>query len=94
MVSGRDRQKAQTDTRVCRSIRHREKRLLCVRKATQKVSAVSGRVKKEEEKEEEDDHYDDNDDGQPIGGRENGEERKRRNVRANTAAAVSHRGSK
>lgn len=44
----RSRQKAQTDTRVCRSIRHRETCLLCRCIATQKVSAVSGRVKREE----------------------------------------------
>lgn len=47
VVSARSRQKAQTDTRVCRSIRHRESSAV-FREATQKVSAVSGRVKKEE----------------------------------------------
>lgn len=42
----RGRQKAQTDIRVCRSICHREDRLSFV-EPTQKVSAVSGRAKKE-----------------------------------------------
>lgn len=57
------------------------------RGATQKVSAVSGRVKKEES--------DDGRSGYTTGGGERGRgEGKEEMFRANTAAAVSHRGSK